>query len=48
MHGSGHICRWILLPHERYCTDRRCNFGSTMPAMRSHPHRRGQFAVLQR
>jgi hypothetical protein len=48
MHRSGPICRWILLPHERYCTDRRCNFGSTMSAMRSHPHRRGKFAVLQR
>jgi hypothetical protein len=29
----------IFLQRDQYCTDRRCNFGSTMSAVRLHPHR---------
>ena len=29
----------IFVPHGQYCTDRRCNFGSTTSAVRLHPHR---------
>jgi hypothetical protein len=36
----------IFMPDDRYCTDRRGNFGSTISAMRLHPRRQGRFAVL--